>query len=87
MRLLAKTALALGVLGAAALGGTGSVMAQGFYFNVPGVHVHVGHPYHHYYRGYYDYYPGPAGGGWDTYNGCPPHYTIQGGVCQPYRGD
>jgi hypothetical protein len=24
--------------------------------------------------------------GWPTYNGCPPGYTVQGGVCQPYQG-
>ena len=27
------------------------------------------------------YYPPPS-----TYNGCPPGYTVQGGVCKPYRG-
>jgi hypothetical protein len=21
-----------------------------------------------------------------TWNGCPPHYTVQDGVCKPYRG-
>jgi hypothetical protein len=35
---------------------------------------------HH--RHYYDRY---AGGGWNTYNGCPPGYTIQGGNCAPYH--
>ena len=24
--------------------------------------------------------------GWNTWNGCPPNYTIQDGVCKPYRG-
>ncbi len=38
------------------------------------------------------YYPPPPygyggyGGGWRTYNGCPPGYTVQGGNCAPYRG-
>jgi hypothetical protein len=39
------------------------------------------------------YYPPPPygygygyGPGWRTWNGCPPGYTVQGGVCQPYRG-
>jgi hypothetical protein len=35
------------------------------------------------------YYPPPPYGygyGGRTYNGCPPGYTVQGGVCQPYRG-
>ena len=34
--------------------------------------------YHH---RYYNY----GGGGWGTWNGCPPDWTIQGGVCKPYR--
>jgi hypothetical protein len=25
-------------------------------------------------------------GRWQTWNGCPPRWTIQGGVCKPYRG-
>ena len=37
--------------------------------------------YHH---RYYNYYGG-YGGGWRTWNGCPPDWTIQGGVCKPYR--
>ncbi|HEY6023811.1 MAG TPA: hypothetical protein VIV34_06495 [Pseudolabrys sp.] len=32
------------------------------------------------------YYRGYGGGGWNTWNGCPPNYTIQDGVCKPYRG-
>ncbi len=32
---------------------------------------------------YYNYYRG--GAGWGTWNGCPPDWTIQGGVCKPYR--
>jgi hypothetical protein len=31
---------------------------------------------------YYNYY---AGGGWRTGNGCPPDWTVQGGVCKPYQ--
>jgi hypothetical protein len=34
--------------------------------------------YHH---RYYNYY----GGGWGTWNGCRPGWTVQGGVCKPYR--
>jgi hypothetical protein len=34
--------------------------------------------YHHHYYNYY-------GGGWGTWNGCPPRWTIQGGVCKPYH--
>ena len=36
------------------------------------------------------YYPPPPPPpyyyGQPTYNGCPPGYTVQGGVCKPYRG-
>jgi len=90
MRTLAKAALALGFVGAMAIT-TAPVKAQGFYLNVPGIHIGVGDPgYHRHYNSgprYYDYSPGYAGGGgWDTWNGCPPNYTIQSGVCKPYRG-
>ncbi len=32
------------------------------------------------------YYAGAIGGGWNTWNGCPPNYTIQDGACKPYLG-
>ena len=63
MRTLVRTAVALGFIGATAIGTTVPVMAQGVYFNAPGVHIGVGRPYH---RHYYDYY-----GGGGTWNGCP----------------
>lgn len=78
MRTLAWTAAALGLVGAIAAGTTVPVMAAGIYFNGHGVHVHFGH-----HRHYYDRY---GGGGWNTYNGCPPGYTIQGGNCAPSGG-
>ena len=82
MRTLAKTAVALGFIGATAIGTTATVQAQGFYFDAPGVHVGVGgYPYYH--RRYYNYY---GGGGWRTWNGCQPGWTVQGGVCRPYQG-
>ncbi|HEX3937409.1 MAG TPA: hypothetical protein VHX43_07875 [Xanthobacteraceae bacterium] len=90
MHSLTKTLISVGVVagfaGAAAIGASAPATAQGFYFNAPGIHIGVDRPYHHYYSGprYYDYDPGYYGGG--TYNGCPPHYTIQSGVCKPYRG-
>ena len=34
----------------------------------------------------YGYGGGYYGGGWNTWNGCPPNYTVQDGVCKPYRG-
>jgi hypothetical protein len=36
-----------------------------------------GYGYHH---RHYNYY-----GGGGTWNGCPPRWTIQGGVCKPYH--
>ena len=93
MRTIAKAFLALGFIGATALGTTAPVNAQGIYLNGPGgFSVGVGSPgYYQQDRGprYYDYspgYQGYAGGGRDTGNGCPPGYTVQGGVCKPYRG-
>ena len=38
------------------------------------------HPYYHHH--YYNYY---GGGGWNTASGCRPGWTVQGGVCKPYR--
>ncbi len=88
MRTLVTALLALGFAGVLAIGATPPAAAQGFYFNAPGVHVRVGHPYHRYYRGPY------YGGGYygygrpNCYAGgcCPPGMTIQGGACRPYRG-
>jgi hypothetical protein len=47
MRTLARTAVALGFVSAMAIGTTVPVMAQGIYFGAPGVHIGIGHPYHH----------------------------------------
>jgi hypothetical protein len=76
MRTLTRTAVALGFVGAMAIGTTVPAMAAGINFNGHGVHINLGH-----HRRYYDY-----GGGWNTYNGCPPGYTVQGGNCAPYKG-
>jgi hypothetical protein len=35
------------------------------------------------------YYPPPPpspGYGYPIWNGCPPNWTIQGGICKPYQG-
>jgi hypothetical protein len=79
MRALAKSALVLGL--AAAAGGIGVAPAGAFSIDAPGVHVHIGPHRHHYWgpryeegRGYYDYAP------------CPRGFTVQDGVCKPYRG-
>jgi hypothetical protein len=84
MRTITKSALALGFLGAAAIGGMAPAAA--FEVDVPGVHVHVG-PHHRYYGGprYYDY-DNNYGRGYYDYRSCPRGLTVQDGVCKPYRG-
>lgn len=87
MRSIAKTALAIGFLSAMALASTAPANAQGVYLNAPGVHVRIGPHHHHYYRGGPGYYGG--GPGYYGYGGgypCPRGYTVQSGVCKPYRG-
>jgi hypothetical protein len=89
MYTLAKTAVALGFVGAMAIGATAPVHAQGVYLDGRGLNVQLGQPdrdYRHDGRGdrdrhYYDYSPGYGEG-----NGCPRHYTVQDGACKPYRG-
>jgi hypothetical protein len=78
MRTLVKTAIALSFISTVAVGASTTGRAQGVYFDAPGLHVGVGNPYYH--RRYYNYY-----GGGRTWNGCPPDWTVQGGVCKPYR--
>jgi hypothetical protein len=79
MRTLAIATVALSFVGAAAIGTTAPVQAQGVYFDAPGVHVGVGDRYYH--RRYHNYY-----GGGGTWNGCRPGWTVQGGHCAPYHG-
>ena len=89
MRTLALVTFAAAALFAAA----GTASAQ--YYSGPGFSVQIGPRYDYdeprYYRrqyhGHYaeDYgrrerYYRPRGGR------CPPHYTVQDGVCKPYRG-
>ncbi len=79
MRTLVKAAVALSFIGATAIGTTAAVQAQGYYQGYP-------HPYYRDYddyryghgRRYYDYgrhYDSP----------CRPGWSLQGGVCKPYR--
>ncbi len=86
----AKAMLALGVLVTVAVGGLATAQAQ--YYPPP--------PYYPYAPppppppNYYRYGPPgpppgayyPPGPGWRTFNGCPPRYTVQDGLCKPYRG-
>jgi hypothetical protein len=80
MRTIAKAILALAMLGAMAVGPTATVEAQYYYPYPP----QPPPPY------YYGYGPRPAyyppSPRWMTWNGCPAHYTVQSGLCKPYRG-
>jgi hypothetical protein len=95
MRTITASLLALGFVGAMALGAASPTKAQGVYFSGPGVEVQVGNPYwyrrhhrRHHYRHYRYYGGGPYAYAprYRTWNGCPYGYTIQDGVCKPYRG-
>jgi hypothetical protein len=81
MATFAKTFIALGTLGAILLGGAADVKAQYYYPYPP---PPPPRPY------YYGYGPGPRyyppSPRWNTINGCPPNFTVQGGLCKPYRG-
>jgi len=52
MRMFAKTMVAIGLLGAAAVAVPSAASAQGIYLGVPGVGVEIGRPY---YRERYSY--------------------------------
>jgi len=86
MRPTAKAILTLGTIGALAIGSTAAVRAQ---FPPQPPPAYYGYPPPPPPYGYYappppyGYYPPSR---WHTYNGCPPHYTVQSGVCKPYRG-
>jgi hypothetical protein len=96
MKTITQTLLALGFVGAMAIGTTASTKAQSIGFYGPGVGVEiVTRPYEHRDRRWdrrYDnqpyahqYYRGPNSR-YSTYQQCPPNYTVQDGVCKPYRG-
>jgi hypothetical protein len=89
---IAKPALVLSLAGALAIGGMGQAAAQ-INIDVPGLHVHVGRHHRYYgpppapyYGGGYGYGGYGYGGGGYSWNGCQPGFTIQNGVCKPYRG-
>jgi hypothetical protein len=87
---IAKPAIVLGFAGALAIGGLAPAAAQ-INIDAPGLHVHVGPHRHRYYPppapppyyggGYYN-----GGGYYGGYRDCPRGYTVQDGVCKPYRG-
>lgn len=76
--------------------GVGKAKADGFRIDAPGIHVRIGKRHHHFYnRGAsrdYDAYAAdpshPYGYNYDYGDArCGiPNYTIQDGVCKPYRG-
>jgi len=84
MRALTKTAFALGAIGLAA--GFAVAPADAFSIDAPGVHVHVGPHRHHYGPRYYDGGDRYYGRGYYDYAPCPRGFTVQDGVCKPYRG-
>jgi hypothetical protein len=56
MGILAKSMVALGFVGAMAVGTPSTTLAQGFYIEGPGIEFGVGRPYYRdRYYGYYDY--------------------------------
>ena len=90
----AKNILALGAIGALALVAITSARAQfppqppPVYYGYPPPPPSYGYPPPpppgYYPPPRYSYYPPSPR--WRTWNGCPSHYTVQGGFCKPYRG-
>jgi hypothetical protein len=74
MRTLGKIAATFGVFGAMAAGSAMPASAIDVHIGPHG--VYIGHRHHD----YYNYYGG------DDYNPCRPGWTVQGGVCKPFRG-
>jgi len=92
MRMITKAALALGLVCAMSASAFEPAKAQGAYFSGPGVEVQVGDPgwryrnHRRYYRDYdgpYAYAPAPRHRSW---HGCRQGFSVQDGVCKPYRG-
>jgi hypothetical protein len=88
MQTTAKVILALGT-GVLIIGSTASVRAQYYYRPFPPQPPPYGYyapppPYGYPPPPRYGYYPPSPR--WRTSNGCPPHYTVQDGLCKPYRG-
>lgn len=81
--ILVATASIVGTAGAAA---AQPYWGPGAEYGEPGPRTYE-EPYHEryyddgrYYRRHYEHRR------YRTWNGCPPHYTVQDGICKPYRG-
>ena len=96
MRTITHALLALGFIGTTAMSAPISTKAQEIGFFGPGVGVEIttrpwNQRHSRYDRNYegqryaHQYYRG-ADRRYNTWNGCPPNYTIQDGQCEPYRG-
>ncbi len=85
MRTLTKTIAAVGLFWSMMFAAVTPLMAQGYYFGEPGVGVYVGRPYHPYYRHYGPEYYRPYRHYYGSGGECGPGWSLQGGVCKPYR--
>ena len=79
---------ALLALAGAALFATASGASAQVFYTGPGYGVHIEPRYERTYDRGYDrrYYRNEHRRYNRNGNGCPPHYTVQDGVCKPYRG-
>jgi hypothetical protein len=78
--------LALLTLAAAALFATAGVANAQVYYSGPGYGVHIEPRYERNYGYAREYRYERRHQNRYSYNGCPRHYTVQDGVCKPYRG-
>jgi len=86
MKKLALILLAAGSLIGTA-GPTSAQMYGGGYYGEPGPYYRDRYRERYYSdEDRYDRRRYSQGRAYRTWNGCPPHYTIQDGVCKPYRG-
>jgi hypothetical protein len=96
MRTITQALLALGFVGAMAIGTPIATKAQVITFGGPGVGIEIiTRPYNHRharYNRYYDnqpyayQYSRGSNGRYNAWSHCPPNYTVQDGICKPYRG-
>ena len=78
--------LTLLTLAVAALFATVGAASAQMYNSGPGYGMHMDQRYDRNYRRDNDDWRYRGRHHRRTANGCPPHYTVQDGVCKPYRG-